>query len=68
MLDTTLLVIQANVNTSARVTESLLEHTVRYKFDIVLIQEPWIFNNKTELYKDCRSINHSSFRVLVYSY
>jgi hypothetical protein len=65
MLNTTLRIIQANVNKSAQATESLLEYAIQSESDIILIQEPWIFKDKTTQFKDCRSINHSSFRALI---
>jgi len=65
MLDTPLRIIQANTNRGIQATESLLEYAVEKKVDILLIQEPWIFRNKTTQYKDCCSINHPSFMALL---
>jgi hypothetical protein len=65
MLDTPLRLIQANTNRGIQATESLLEYAVQKRVDILLIQEPYIFRDKETGYKDCRSINHPSFTVLL---
>ena len=65
MLDTPPWIIQANTNRGIQATESLLEYAVESEIDILLIQEPWVFRNKTTEYKDCRSISHPSFIALL---
>jgi endonuclease/exonuclease/phosphatase family metal-dependent hydrolase len=63
MLDTPLCILQANVNRSVQATESLLEVGIQQKADVILVQEPWILNDKDKGYKDCRSIAHSAFTM-----
>jgi hypothetical protein len=65
MLDTPLRIIQANVNRGIQATESLLDYAIQKEIDLILIQELWIFKDKSIGYKDCRSINHSSFTALL---
>jgi hypothetical protein len=65
MLDTPLHIIQANTNRSIQATESVLEYAVLNKADIILIQEPWIFRDKTLGYQECRLIAHSAFKMLL---
>src|SRR5882757_5124282 len=53
-------VLQINLNRSQFATESTLQYAVENKVDIILVQEPWLYN-KDDDYTNTRSINHQGF-------
>ena len=54
-------VLQINLNRSQYATESTLQYTVENKIDIILVQEPWLYNDDNNDYINSRSINHQGF-------
>ena len=62
MLDTSLTIIQANLNKSRLATESILEIGIKEKADIILVQEPWLI---TENGSYIRSITHLGYIQLL---
>ena len=63
MLDTTLRILQANLNRSIEATETALDLAVRENVDILAIQEPWMLHEEDKGYT--RSIAHSAFQALL---
>jgi exonuclease III len=50
-------ILQVNLNRSQQATESALQLALELKVDLLLVQEPWIFQESTTT----RSINHPAF-------
>jgi hypothetical protein len=53
-------ILQVNLNRSQQATESALQIALELKVDLLLVQEPWIFQNSIT-----RSINHPSFTQIL---
>ena len=63
MIDTTIRIVQANLNRSIEATETALEIAVKENVDILAIQEPWMLHKEGKGY--IRSIAHSAYQILL---
>jgi len=63
MLDTTIRIVQANLNRSIEATETALDIAVKENVDVLAIQEPWMLYEEGKGYT--RSIAHSAYQALL---
>ena len=64
MISSSIKILQANVNQSCLATESLLQLAIESKVDLILVQEPWIFNWE-ETFEEAFSTSYLSFTSIL---
>lgn len=65
MISSSIKVLQVNLNKSQAATESALQAAIETKVDLILVQEPWLYNQGVVSFEESYSINHPSFTQLL---
>src|SRR3954454_4164754 len=65
MISSSIKVLQVNLNKSQEATESALQAAIETKVDLILVQEPWLYNQGVVSFEESYSINHPSFTQLL---
>jgi hypothetical protein len=65
MINSSIKVLQVNLNRSQLATENTLQTTIELGVDLVVVQEPWLAPSTSQDYSQAYSIGHSSFSQLL---
>lgn len=64
MIDSTIKILQVNLNRNQIATESALQLAVELNIDLIVIQEPWLIRGPPDDFSNTRSVNHPSFTAI----